>query len=139
MKYKRSGYKWIIRLEKGDEIVGSIKKFCKDNNIENAFFSGIGAVSYLELGAYKLAEKKYISREYNEEMEICSISGNVAKLEADLIIHCHGIFSNHDMECVGGHLNKAYVSATCEIILSQIDTDIERKLDETIGLNLMDI
>ena len=38
----------------------------------------------------------------------------------------------------GGHLNRAIVSATCEMIINIIDGEVDRKLDENIGLNLFE-
>lgn len=37
---------------------------------------------------------------------------------------------------VGGHLNKAIVSVTCEAVITAIDGVIDRKYDENIGINL---
>ena len=39
-------------------------------------------------------------------------------------------------EFIGGHLNKAIVSATAEIILTVVDMVVERELNKEIGLNL---
>ena len=36
----------------------------------------------------------------------------------------------------GGHLNRAIVSATCEMIINIIDGEVDRYHDEEIGLNL---
>lgn len=36
----------------------------------------------------------------------------------------------------GGHLNKAIVSATCEMVISIIEGNVDRYFDEEIGLNL---
>ena len=39
-------------------------------------------------------------------------------------------------EFVGGHLNKAIVGATAEIVLNVVDVVVEREFVEEIGLNL---
>ena len=45
---------------------------------------------------------------------------------------------NENGEVFGGHLNKAIISATCEMVINIIDGKIDRKFNEEIGLNLLE-
>ena len=37
----------------------------------------------------------------------------------------------------GGHLNRAVISATCELVVTLLEGRVERRMDPEIGLNLM--
>ena len=45
MEYRKFGKQYVIRLEKGEEIVSSIKDLCEKENIKLGSLSGIGAVN----------------------------------------------------------------------------------------------
>ena len=128
-----------IRLNKGDEIVAKLTDFCRKNNIANGIVSAIGAVSSAELALYRLDDKKYFSKKFEEPLEICSLNGNIALLDNKPFLHIHAVLSNTRMTAFGGHLKSAIVSATCEVTISEFDSKIGRKYDENIGLNLMDV
>ena len=48
----------------------------------------------------------------------------------------HMSAGNEKGEVFGGHLNRAVVSATCEMTVALIDGGIDRRFDEEVGLNL---
>lgn len=52
--------------------------------------------------------------------------------------HLHMSAGNENGEVFGGHLNRAMISATCEMIIQIIDGCVDRKLDEDTGLNLFE-
>jgi len=70
-------------------------------------------------------------------MEIAAISGNAAQKSGEIVIHCHGVFSDSEMKPVAGHVKKLAVLATCEIFLEKADGRAEREYDGKTGLNLL--
>ncbi|MBI4452763.1 DNA-binding protein [Candidatus Woesearchaeota archaeon] len=139
MKFREIGGTYAIRLEKGEKILNSIKSFCTENKIKCGYFFGIGAVGDAELGFYIENKKKYNFELFRQPLEIISLSGNITMLNKDIYVHCHAAFSDANMEAIAGHLKEAIVSATCEIFLVKLDSEVERKYDQETGLNLMDL
>ena len=66
MQFEQDDDTFIIYLEKDDCIMESLTKFCKDQNIDNGKISGIGAIKEIELGAYDLSNKEYITQSFEE-------------------------------------------------------------------------
>ena len=51
--------------------------------------------------------------------------------------HMHLSAGNDQGQVFGGHLNKAIVSATCEMVIQIINGEVDRYFDEEVGLNLL--
>ena len=57
-------------------------------------------------------------------------------MNGEFYTHIHMSAGNEKGEVFGGHLNRAIVSATCEMFIEIIDGEVDRYFDEEIGLNL---
>lgn len=137
MDFKRFGNKYVLRIDKGEEIIETLKKFCEENGVKLGSISGIGAVNKATIGLFETATKKYISREYTGDFELASLSGNISTMNGDTYLHIHTCLADQNNTTYGGHLNFAVVSATCEIIIDAVDGEIDRQFSEEIGLNLI--
>ena len=137
MQFEQDNDTYIIYLEKDDRIMHSLTQFCKDHKINNGKISGIGAIKEIELGAYDLNHKKYISYDFKDIWELTSFQGNVQLKDGDPFIHAHINISNHDLNPKGGHLFEATVAVVGEFILNKINTMGKRVLTPDIGLACM--
>lgn len=138
MQYKKFQSKYILRLDKGEEIVSSIKKFCKKENILLGTISGIGAVNKVKIGLFDTKEKKYYSNDYEGDFEICPLLGNISTMNKEIYLHIHINVADKNNRSFGGHLSEAYVSATFEAVIERIEGNVNRKLSDEIGLNLIE-
>ena len=137
MRYSKADTTWVIKLEKGEEVVQSLTEFCISEHIQNGVLSGIGAVDVLKCGYYALSEKKYYFTEYTELVEVASLSGNIMLKEGIPFIHMHGVFTDTKNNAFGGHVAEMRVGVVLEVILTPLSSVITRIYDESIGLYLM--
>jgi len=138
MEYCRFNDIYVLRLDKGDEIITSLLHLCQKEDISLGTVTGLGAVDHVLAGIYNLKEKSYHQNEFKGEKEIVSLTGSITRKDGDVYLHIHIAVSGEDGSVVGGHLNEARISATSEIIISKFVGKVERKYDCVIGLNLLD-
>ncbi len=139
MRSTKAGTTHIIRVDKGEEVVKSLTEFCATTDIKNATFTGIGAVEWLKCGYYALHEKKYYFKEYDELIEVVSLTGNVMQKDGAPTIHVHGVFTNSTNAAFGGHIVEMRVGVVLEVMLTPLASTISRTHDDCIGLYLLDI
>lgn len=136
MEYRRFGNKIIARIDRGEEILTTIKEISLKENIKLASVQALGATDEFTVGVYKVDEKKYYANEFKGYFEIVSLTGTINTMDGEFYTHIHMSAGNDKGEVFGGHLNKAIVSATCEMVIDIIDGNVDRKYDEETGLNL---
>ena len=137
MKFKKIGSKWIVRIDKGEEIVETLKKFCKENKIKLGTISGIGATDRVTIGLFNTKNKQYHSQELIGDYEITNLSGNISTMNDEIYLHLHISLADSKYNAYGGHLNSAVISGTGEIVIEEIEDIIEREFNEEAGLNLL--
>jgi uncharacterized protein len=140
MNYKFDGYNWLVRLERGEQLIASLVQLAKQEKITGAWISGLGAAEALELGYYDLDAKRYNWKKIDELLEITSLQGNLAWDGEEPVIHIHGTFSGKDMQAIGGHVKELVVGGTCEILLHRwYEAGLKRSQDPATGLKLLDL
>lgn len=138
MEYRRFEDSYVIRLNKGEEVVSSLKQLCREENIKLGEITGLGASNLVEIGVFNVNTKEYKTKVFEGMFEITSLVGNVTTKDEEEYLHIHINFGDEEGNVKGGHLVKAIISATSEIILRIIEGNVGRKLNEEIGLNLFD-
>ena len=139
MDYTKFGNKVIIRIDRGEEVVGTIKELCKDLNITLGTITGIGATDKATIGLFDVKTKKYHSKELVGDHEIAPVFGNISTMKNEVYLHLHANLCNAEHKSFGGHLNSAIISATFEGVIDIIDGKVDREFDEKIGLTLLKV
>ena len=136
MKYKRFDKTIIVRIDRGEEILDKIRELAAAENIKLASVTALGATNDFTVGVFNTAEKKYYANEFKGAFEIVSLTGTINTMDGQFYTHIHMSAGNEKGEVFGGHLNRAVVSATCEMIVTVIDGEVDRYHDDDVGLNL---
>lgn len=137
MEILKAKDKYIIRIDKGEEVIQCMKKFIEEENVRAGSITGIGAADLIETGLYNTMKRAYDSKIFEGDFEITNFSGNITTMNGEHYLHMHITFADEDLRAHGGHLNNAIISGACEIVVDVIDATIERKLDEDVKLNIL--
>lgn len=137
MDYRRFGDTYVVRLDKGDEIFDSLLELAEKEQIELAQVSGLGAVDELILGVYDGRAQRYLTNPFAGAYEITSLTGTITRHEDRPRLHIHMTAGDIRGNAVGGHLKRATISVTGEIIVRVLPGRIDRQFDPDVGVDVL--
>ena len=137
MEFKKFSDTYVVRLDRGEEIIASLTELCKKEDIVLGSIEGLGAADHAVVGLYDVGKKEYHKSEFNGPMEITALTGNVSRKDGEVYLHIHICFCDEAMNLHGGHLNECRISATCELFVRTVPGQVNRRFDaDGVGLNL---
>ncbi len=137
MEYRRFGNDYVIRFQKGEDIVCSMMELCRKEGIRLGSVSGLGATNEVTLGVFNTAKQQYEKAVLTGDFEITSCIGNVSTMNGETYLHLHMNVADPVRGIIaGGHLNRAVISLTGEFFIHAIDGTGEREFSPEVGLNL---
>lgn len=129
----------ICRLEVGDEIITELKYLAATIPDQFGAISGIGACNDVTVSIYSPQQDAYVATRSQEQVELLSLIGNVENATGKIAIHLHGTFARLDTSVFGGHLERAVVSRTGELVIDLMPVKVERVLDQQTQLAVLDL
>ena len=141
MDYRNYSGKYYVRLDKGDEVVASLPALCGKEGIALAQVQGIGGCGEVTVGVFDTETKTYREETVTGTLEMISLDGNITEYEDKPFLHAHATFAYHrdgEAKLLSGHLLKAVISLTGEIVLTPADGKIGRKYLDDIGIRVWD-
>jgi len=140
MKARKNGAAWVLRLETGDEVIGSLTAWAEENGIGFASVQAIGALQRAVLGYFDSETRTYRRLPVEEHVEVVSLLGSLSRGEDGApVAHVHAVLGYADGTTLGGHLFEGVVGPTLEVILFPLPEEIRRKKDPGTGLALLDV
>lgn len=130
---------FALVFDKNDEVLPLLLQFAAENSIGGARLSGIGAFQRVRLGYFDRDRRDYQPIEINEQVELLSCVGNLARSNGKAKLHVHVIVGKRDGTAHGGHLLGGSVWPTIEVMVVETPAYLQRTMDETTGLALLDL
>jgi uncharacterized protein len=130
---------WALIFETDDEVKSGLLEFAKAKQLGGAHFTAIGGFRYVQLGYFDWQKKEYLPIVVDDQVEVLSLIGDVALQRSEPVLHAHAVVGTSDGTTRGGHLLKAYVRPTLEVILSESPQHLRRQFDESAGLALIKV
>jgi uncharacterized protein len=80
---------YAVVLDTGDEVIGELGKFVREQEVEAASVTAIGAFSRAVLGYFQWETKQYKKIPVGEQVEVLSLLGDVAVGDPGPTLHLH--------------------------------------------------
>jgi uncharacterized protein len=130
---------FVIVFDEGEDVISGLEGFAVAQDLTAAEFTGLGAFSSAVLGFFDMEKRDYERIEIDEQVEVLTLLGNVAEHDGKPKLHPHVVLGRRDGSALGGHLLKATVRPTLEIMLTESPRHMIRRVDDKTGLPLIDL
>jgi predicted DNA-binding protein with PD1-like motif len=127
----------VVVLEKGEEVNASLLAFARDADLRSAHFTAIGALSEIVLGFFDRDRKAYDEIPIREQVEVLALTGNFTEERGEHRLHAHAVVGKRDGSAHGGHLLRAEVFPTLEVIVTEVAAELRRTVDPETGIALI--
>lgn len=127
MFFKKTFRGYVVRLEKGEEVISTISQLAEKEKIPGGFLLGLGAVRDVTLGYFDVEKKEYIKKSSEAEFELSSLVGDIFYFEGKPGVHAHATLSDPEFKIIGGHLFSALATATVELFIYLTDEVLKKK------------
>ena len=130
---------YALVFDTNDEVISLLEDFSKEKNLRASQFTGIGAFKEVTLCFFDFEKKDYRKTEIKEQVELLSLVGDITLYKNEHKIHPHVVVAKSDGTAYGGHLLKAIVHPTLELIINESPGYLQREVNEETGLPLIRI
>src|SRR5438045_8737864 len=122
---------------RGDEAIGALQQFVREQQIDAASLTAIGAFERAVIGYFDWDRKDYKRIPVDQQVEVLSLIGDVAEADGKPALHIHAVLGRSDGSVAGGHLLEGHVRPTLEVILTQPPAHLRKRKDPETGLALI--
>jgi hypothetical protein len=129
---------YLLEFRTGQEVMKGLLAFAGKHKLVAGQLTGIGAISDAVIGYFDPKKKTYLRNHEKEQVEVLSLTGNLALYKGEPRFHIHIALGRRDGSARGGHLFEAMTRPTVEVILTTYNRAVRRTIDPETGLPLLD-
>ena len=130
---------YAVVFESGDEAAGGLQRFATATGVAASHFTGVGGFSSATLGYFDVEAREYLEIPIEEQVEVLALVGDITLDGAERKVHAHVVVGKRDGTAMGGHLLKAQVRPTLEVIAVEAPEALQRHHDPASGLALISL
>jgi len=130
----------VLVLDAGEEAFSTISGFARQEGLDAASMTAIGAFARATVGWFDLPRKSYRKIPIERQCEVLSAIGDIASDDQGKpSLHMHAVLGLDDGSTRGGHLLEGFVRPTLEVTLSETPGHLRRKQRPELGIALIDL
>jgi len=127
----------VIAVERGEEAVAAVNEVARRRGIRAAQVTAVGGFQTAEVGYFDRESREYRPIPVPEQVEVLSLIGDIAEVEGEPALHVHAVLGRQDGSTVGGHLRRAEVWPTLEVIVTEVAGALAKRVDPETGVALL--
>lgn len=125
------------RLQRGDDLLEALTAVVTREGVRLGRVEALGAVEKARIGYYDQAGFAYRYLEFDHDLEILALVGNVSLRDGQPMVHAHVTLGDAEGRAFGGHLAPGTRVFACEFAVEVLEGgELHRGHDEATGLPL---
>lgn len=129
---------YVVVGEPGEDAYAILSQFATDHDLTAAQLTGVGAFASASVGWFDRHAKGYRSIEIDQQCELLSLVGDVARADDGPQVHAHVVLGLSDGTTRGGHLLHGEIWPTLEVIVRETPARLRKTSHPELGLALID-
>jgi predicted DNA-binding protein with PD1-like motif len=129
---------YAVVFYNGDEALSGLTDFAIKYGVGDAHFTGIGAVRSATVAWLDPGNKIYHRISVPEQVEVLSLTGDVATFNGKPVVHMHAVLGHPDGSTTGGHVFELNVNPTLEVFVTVNSTALKKRPDDASGMKVID-
>ena len=127
----------VTVVQKGEDFIDTIIKYCNQNGIESGCLWALGGLEKAVVkGLDNYEPIHYYVETLEGPLELVSAFGNIAKKEEELILHVHGTVSKIPTGITrAGHLGACIANPFIECFIQELAFPLKREFDPKLQTN----